>query len=316
MHLVLGGTGGFGSAMVRALLARGERVRVLARRPADAHLPPGVEVVPGDVFEMRTVVDAAKGCDSLTHAINLPYPEWDPGMLRVTDNVVEAASLTGATLVFPGNTYGLKPIYDVPLPVEAQPRDTNDRPCKKGLLRNFMEDQLRQNAELRNLRTLIVRTGELFGERIDNRLVGEMFRSALTGKPIPWYVSPDIGHTFTWTDDAARVAAGALALPNRPVFEILHVEGHLFPNASAWGKALAAAAGVPFGGVRTVAPWQVRLYGLIDREAREFAEMLFQWEGVLRLDDARTRALLPDWTPAPLDDALRATMAWFRDPVR
>lgn len=312
MHLVLGGTGGFGSAVVRAFLARGEAVRVLARSPETARLPPEVEVVRGDVTELRTVVDLAKGCDSITHAVNVPYAKWDPVLLHMTDNVVEAAGLTGATVVFPGTIHGLKPIYEVPLPVRTSPRDVNDRPCRKGDVRNQIEDQIRQNAEVRNIRTLIVRTGDMFGERIDNPFVGEMFRAALGGRPVPWFGSRTAGHAFTWSDDAARVAVEYALASDRPVLETVHVAGHLVADAETWGRALATAAGTAFGGVQVSRAWQVRLRGLLDAEMREFTELLYQWEAPILLDDSATRARLPHVAPTPLADALAATMAWFR----
>jgi nucleoside-diphosphate-sugar epimerase len=233
-------------------------------------------------------------------------------MLHIMDNVVEASGLTGATVVFPGDMVGLKPVSEVPLPVETLPRDANDRPCRKGSLRNMLEDQLHQNADIRNIRTLIVRSGDQFGERSDGWVMGAMFRAALRGEPIPWFVSADVPHVFTWTDDVARVAVGYLLAPSRPVFEIAHVAGHTIPNAETWGRALAAAAGVGFGGVKVTRPWKLRLRGLLDAESREYAELLYLWEAPFFLDDSRTRALLPDWSPTPLDAALQATMAWFR----
>src|SRR5688572_18147737 len=98
MHLVLGAGGGFGSAMVRALRAAGQPVRALVRDPARARMPAEVEVVRGDATQLASLVEAAKGCESIVHGVNLPFPKWDPGMLQITDHVVEAAGLTGATV--------------------------------------------------------------------------------------------------------------------------------------------------------------------------------------------------------------------------
>jgi len=312
MHLVLGATGGFGGAMVRALLARGERVRALVRAPARARLPAGVEVVAGDVARMDDLLPAAKDCVSIIHGVNLPYSEWDPGMVHLTDRVVEASGLTGAAVVFPGNIYGLKPIYDVPLPPDSPRIDSNDKPNRKGALRNLLEDTLEQNCAMRNIRTLIVRAGDFYGPGVDNGLVGPMFRNALAGKPIPWFGALGNAHAFTAVDDVAAVAVGALLRTDRPTYDVLSVAGDLYPNATAWADALAAAAGRPSAGAALVAGWKVRLFGLVDKQAREFAELLDQWEGPILLDDARARRALPDWAPTPAATSLADTMAWFR----
>ncbi|MDP2312698.1 MAG: NAD-dependent epimerase/dehydratase family protein [Pseudomonadota bacterium] len=312
MHLVLGPNGAFGGAMVRALVARGQSVRVLARDPARVRVPDGVEVIAGDALQLTDVVGAAKDCDSIVHGVNLPYAEWDPGMITLTDRVIEAAGLTGAAIVFPGNIYGLKPIYEVPLPPNSPTLDTNDRPNRKGALRNLLEESLALHAEEKNVRTLVVRAGDFYGPGADNGLVGPMFRNALAGKPIQWFGALGNGHAFTYVDDVATVATGILLQRDRPIHDVVAVAGHHFPNAAAWAAALAKAAGQASLPTQLVAGWKVRLLGLVDRQAREFAELLYQWDGAMLLDDARVRRALPDWTPTPAEASLEATMAWFR----
>ena len=74
--LVTGGTGFIGSHTVAALLRRGHRVRLLARRPervASTLAPLGVaadavEVAPGDMTDGAAVARALEGCDAVVHA--------------------------------------------------------------------------------------------------------------------------------------------------------------------------------------------------------------------------------------------------------
>lgn len=311
MHLVLGATGGFGGAMVRALRARDLPVRAMLRDPARAKLPPGVEVVQGDASSVSAVVAAAKGCASIVHGVNLPFPEWDPTMLRITDNVVEASGLCGAPIVFPGNIFGLKPIFDAPLPPDGPTLDYNDRPVPLGRVRTLIEDQLRQHAEMTAVRVLIVRSGDFVGAGVDNALVGPMFRAALAGQPVPWFGRRDTAHVFAWVDDVAEVATRLLLREGGPTFEMQNVAGWAV-TGTAWADALAKAAGTPPAGVKTTADWKVRLAGLFDKEARAFAGLLHLWEGAVLLDDSATRRALPEWTPTPMEDALAETMAWFR----
>ena len=61
MVLVTGGTGKIGGQVVSALLEAGEKVRVLARDPAGASLPAGVEVVGGDLSDPASVESALAG---------------------------------------------------------------------------------------------------------------------------------------------------------------------------------------------------------------------------------------------------------------
>ena len=75
--LVTGGTGQVGSAVVRALLARGERVRCLVRNPEKPGPLDGlsVERVTGDVLSSDSLDAACQGVGSIIHA-NYQRRQW------------------------------------------------------------------------------------------------------------------------------------------------------------------------------------------------------------------------------------------------
>jgi uncharacterized protein YbjT (DUF2867 family) len=58
MILVTGATGNVGSELTRALAARGESVRVLARQPDQASFPAGVQVAMGDLEDPGSLAPA------------------------------------------------------------------------------------------------------------------------------------------------------------------------------------------------------------------------------------------------------------------
>jgi nucleoside-diphosphate-sugar epimerase len=65
--LVTGAGGFLGTALVRALAARGAEVRALVRRPAPALALPGVEVVTGDATDPAAARAAVRGRDVVFH---------------------------------------------------------------------------------------------------------------------------------------------------------------------------------------------------------------------------------------------------------
>lgn len=75
--LVTGGTGMVGNCIARELLARGHRVRALVRSldKGARLLPPGCELVQGDVTSAETLAPAVAGCEWVFHAAGFPE-QW------------------------------------------------------------------------------------------------------------------------------------------------------------------------------------------------------------------------------------------------
>lgn len=114
--LVTGGTGVVGDAAVRALLAHGHRVRLLARHamddarawpaPGDADAPggarsgAGVESHDGDVTDPVSLDGAARGCDVVLHLVGVvaerpPELTYEKVNVAGTRHVVDEAARAG-----------------------------------------------------------------------------------------------------------------------------------------------------------------------------------------------------------------------------
>jgi uncharacterized protein YbjT (DUF2867 family) len=72
--LITGGTGYVGQQLIPELLARGHRVRVLARRSSIARVPSGAAAVVGDALSTDSVAAALQPGDTLVHLVGTPHP--------------------------------------------------------------------------------------------------------------------------------------------------------------------------------------------------------------------------------------------------
>ena len=93
--LVTGGTGFLGRALVERLAERGDHVVVLARGQSGTDLPAGVELRRGDVADLSSVGDAARGCGLVFHVaakagISGPAEEYRLANVEGTRNILEA----------------------------------------------------------------------------------------------------------------------------------------------------------------------------------------------------------------------------------
>ena len=105
--LVTGANGLVGANLVRALLARGWKVRALVRQKSDLRSLRGlaVEIFVGDVLQPETLPDAARGCELVFHAAAV-FSYWNQTVetlkriaVEGTINVLEAAHRAGARRV-------------------------------------------------------------------------------------------------------------------------------------------------------------------------------------------------------------------------
>jgi len=72
--LVTGGTGYIGQNVIPLLIARGHRVRVLARRSSLARVPSGAAAVSGDALDEESVASALRPGDTVIHLVGTPHP--------------------------------------------------------------------------------------------------------------------------------------------------------------------------------------------------------------------------------------------------
>ena len=208
--LVTGATGFLGSAVARALLDRGEAVRVLARKQSDRRNIDGldVEVVEGDLNDPQSLRDAVRGCAALYHAA-ADYRLWakNPDELYKTNvNATRALLLSAAQagvtrIVYTSSvaTLGREPSGR---PADEQTPVTVDNMTGHYKRSKFLaEEDVNRMVRDEKIPVVIVNPSTIIGPRdIRPTPTGRMVEEAARGK-IPAFV--DTGLNVVHVDDVA-----------------------------------------------------------------------------------------------------------------
>ncbi len=209
--LVTGATGFVGSAVVRTLLARGEAVRILARRPGDpgqvAGLP--VEVMVGDLQDAASLVPAVAGCTALVHvAADYRLFAPDPAILYRTNvegtrALLRAAGAAGVRRIVYTSTVAALGLHADGSPAdETTPAALDDMIGHYKRSKYLAEQAVRELIERDGLPAVIVNPSAPIGPR-DARPTptGRIVLAAARGQ-MPAYV--DTGLNIVHVDDVAE----------------------------------------------------------------------------------------------------------------
>jgi nucleoside-diphosphate-sugar epimerase len=306
--LVLGATGGVGGAMVRALLARGWRVRGLNRNPGKIAKPiAGIEWLRGDAMSRSDVVAAAEGAVLIVHGVNPPgYRNWRDLALPMLENTVAAAQTSGARILFPGTVYNFGPDA---FPLVA--KDAPQRPLtRKGAIRVAMEARLREAAD-DGVNVLILRAGDFFSPEGTGN---SWFGAALVkpGRQLKAVVYPgrhDAGHAWAYLPDVAETAMRLIERDAElPRFAVFHFGGHWFERDVEIAEAVRTAAGDERLPIRRFPWWLIRIASPFVETFREMLEMTYLWRQPLRMDNRQLVAFLGEEPHTPTIEAVRASL--------
>jgi nucleoside-diphosphate-sugar epimerase len=302
------GTGPLGLAVARHLAARGDLVRA-ANRAGRADLPDSIEVVSANVAEAADATRACVGAAVVYHCANPPYAKWPELHPPLMDAIIEAAAATGARLVFGDNLYAYGPV-DGPL--------TEDLPSlargPNGRTRARIAETLMRAHEAGRVQATIGRGSDFFGPNAHLSTVGDrVFARAIEGKPAQLLGNPDAPHTVTYIEDFAR-ALVTLGEREGAMGQGWHVPNPETVTMRRFVQMVFESAGQP-PRLRAAPRWGIALAALFNPTLRAVREQLYQSERPWVVDSSKFERAF-GWTATPLQDAVAATIAWFRNEAR
>ncbi|MBO8164262.1 MAG: NAD-dependent epimerase/dehydratase family protein [Brevibacillus sp.] len=303
--VVLGATGGMGSALVHELHKRGIEVVAFARsrEKLKGYFSglPQVKQAAGDAYVTEHIVTAAQGADVIFHCVSVPYPEWAEKHPRLMKTVLEAARQVQARVVVIDNIY--------PYGYSRTERVSEDHPkqphTRKGQIRCQVEE-IALASHRAGTPVMIVRLPDFYGPYAQNTALHFTLKAIATGKAGIFVGSLDVPREYIYMPDAAQAVVtaaeytdgygenwnipGAGVITGREILQICQQAAGKAARIISVGRSFFAIA------------------GLFDRGMREVKEMLYLMEQPVVLSGEKYERRIGPIPKTPYREGLTQTI--------
>jgi nucleoside-diphosphate-sugar epimerase len=302
-HIVVG-AGPIGTATALRLAEQGEHVVVVTRSGSGPHHQE-IDRAAADASSAAAMTDLAAGAVAIYNCANPAYHRWPDDWPPIARALLTAAERSGAVLATVSNLYGYGPVSgpmteDLPLAAHG----------RKALIRVQMwRDALAAHTAGR-VRVTEVRGSDYVTHGAQGHLGDRVVPRLLAGRDVTVMKSADTPHTWTATDDVARLLV-TVAVDERAWGRPWHVPSCPPRSQRQAVGDLCRIAGVQQVTVREYPDILIRAMGLFNPMMRELPEVAYQLKQPFVLDSLaaqRTFAM----APTPWDDVLKGLIAAYR----
>lgn len=302
LHVVLGGSGGVGSAVTRLLAEEPVALRAVSRSGRIPWLARRVPVVAADAIWIDTLRGACEGARVLYHCL---HPTRDVALLLpMTRHVIDVAAETGALLVMAS----CADVYGPP----AGPLDEDHRQRPAGSVAREHARAAAAVAEAHaagRIRAVIGRAGHVYGPLVRTTWPGADVAAVMLNQPVKAIGDVDAPHTFTYVEDFSRALIALGAAPET-WGKVWHVPAPPPLSVRDFVALVAAAARTePILRVRSRTALIAR--SLASQDADRLRQLLPLFDQPFVIDHSRFDAAFK-LQPTPHVRGVAQTVAWYR----
>jgi nucleoside-diphosphate-sugar epimerase len=251
-----------------------------------------------DADALLRVVDGAR---TLFNCAMPRYDRWPQEFPALAAGMLAAAERTGVDYVMLGNVYGYGPVGG------RVAESTPLAPASvKGRIRARIWEQALEAHTSGRIRATEVRASDFLGHgaySIYNLMVTP---NVLAGSPAYYPGDPDVAHSWTYTEDAARALIAA-SRSESAWGKPWHVPPCSHLSARELTDRLAAVAQAPSPQLIRMTAKEVMELGRTDSIIAEVEEMLYLFESPFQMSAIVTASAL-SLQPSPLSEVLRDTV--------
>ncbi|HEY8664089.1 MAG TPA: NAD-dependent epimerase/dehydratase family protein [Propionibacteriaceae bacterium] len=306
-HIVVG-AGPIGTATSLLLAERGEEV-VVVTRSGSGPTHPAITRTAADASSSATMADLTTGAAGIYNCVNPAYHRWPIDWPPIAGALLAAAEQSDAVLVTVSNLYAYGPVSD-PM--------TEDLPLAargpKGRTRAQMWRDALAAHDADRVRATEVRGSDYVGPGAQSHLAERVVPRLLAGKDVTVMRSADTAHTWTATDDVARLLV-TVALDERAWGRAWHVPSNPPRTQREAVGDLCRVAGLDPVKVKEYPSLLIRGMGLFNPLMRELPEVAYQLEDPFVLDSTAAQQTF-GLAPTPWDDVLAGVIASYRGELR
>lgn len=323
--LVTGGSGFVGSAVIRALLERGEEVRAMTRATSNPALLEGLDVerVTADLDDPASLRQVVSGCSALFH-VAADYRLWVPEPAAIyrtnvegTSSLMRAAGEAGvARIVHTSSVATLGLTGDARPADEETPSSIDDMVGHYKRSKYLAEQAVQALVDEEGLPAVIVNPSAPIGPRdMKPTPTGRLVMDVASGR-LPAYV--DTGLNVVHVDD---VADGHLLAFDHGKFGERYILGGENLHLGEITTGIAKLAGVkpprvklPIGMIMPLAHAIEAIWRLTGKSSEPFVTVdgLRMARKLMFFSSAKAvRAL--GYRPRPAAEAFKNAIAWYRD---
>ncbi|WP_409343595.1 SDR family NAD(P)-dependent oxidoreductase [Paenibacillus sp. MBLB4367] len=313
--IVLGATGGTGTAIITELLKRGldtiafgRSLRKLEQLADDLGNPANLTLRAGDVFNENDVYSAAQGADVIFHCASVPYNEMSAKLLPMGEAVMQAAHRLETRIVAVDGIYPYgRRVSDTPVD-EEHPKNPHTRKGKVKLAFERMFLSPRWNRS----KGLIVRLPDYYGPSATKAsYLGSTLEAIAAGRPAMFIGNMRVPREYVYLPDAA-VMIVELAGREEAYGQNWNIPG----RGVIAGRDIVRIAQQASGKTKPVVPVGkigLSLLGAVVPVMKEIVEMLYLTEEPVVLSGKKYERLVGPIPATSFEEGITATIRSIRN---
>ncbi|MET1180480.1 SDR family NAD(P)-dependent oxidoreductase [Peribacillus simplex] len=305
--IVLGATGGSGQVIVSELLSRGTEVIAFGRsrsklerlmKEHDHSQQLSYRI--GDIFDYKTIVEAAEDAEVIFQCANVPYQEMALKLLLLGESVMKATDILGKKIVIVDGIY----IYghQVAKGDENHPKQPH---TKKGQIRLEFE-KLIFSQKWKNARALIVRLPDYYGATSQNSYLQPTLNGLAANKTTVFIGDLKTPREYVYLPDAAKMIV-EIAEKDNSYGENWNIPG---PGLISGNEIIQIARQVT-GQKKMVLPLTkniIQILGLFNPFMKEVVEIMYLTKEGFILDGEKYENRIGPIPKTPYKEGMEETM--------